>query len=65
VKALGAPPGIRWLDMEIVRATGAPGFQLSGVAREEVEKRNVGVLLSITHDAGVAAAVVILQERGA
>lgn len=65
VKALGAPAGIRWLDMEVVRASGAPGFQLSGVALEEIERRKVGVLLSITHDAGVAAATVILQERGA
>jgi len=65
VKALGAPPGLRWLDMEVVRTTGAPNFVLSGVARAEVERRNLGLLLSLTHDAGVAAATVLLQERGA
>ena len=64
VKALGAPPGLRWLDMEVVRGAGAPSFQLSGVAREVVERRGLGLLLSLTHDAGVAAAAVVLQERG-
>jgi holo-[acyl-carrier protein] synthase len=63
VKALGAPPGIRWRDMEVTRASGAPpGFRLSGVAKQVVEERNVGVLLAITHDAGVAAATVILES---
>jgi holo-[acyl-carrier protein] synthase len=62
VKALGAPPGIRWRDMEVTRAQGAaPMFKLSGVARKVVEDRGVGVLLAITHDAGVAAATVILE----
>ena len=31
VKALGAPAGLRWQDMEVVRAeNGAPGFVLQG-----------------------------------
>ena len=63
VKALGAPPGIRWKDMEITRASGAPAFLLSGVAKDEVERRNATLLLTITHDAGVAAAAVIVQEK--
>ena len=62
VKALGAPPGIRWRDMEVTRAGGAPpAFRLTGEAKRVVEERNVGVLLAITHDAGVAAATVILE----
>src|SRR6476661_1945211 len=32
VKALGAPPGIRWTDMEVTRPGGAPGFRLGGLA---------------------------------
>jgi holo-[acyl-carrier protein] synthase len=64
VKALGAPPGIRWRDMEVVRGSGMPRFVLSGVAREVVEQRRVEALLTMTHDAGVAAATVILQELG-
>jgi holo-[acyl-carrier protein] synthase len=63
VKALGAPPGIRWRDMEVVRGAGMPRFALSGVAREVMEQRRVDALLTMTHDAGVAAATVILQER--
>ena len=63
VKALGAPPGLRWLDMEVVREGGPPRFLLRGVAREQVEQRRAEVLLTLTHDAGVAAATVVLQER--
>lgn len=64
VKALGAPPGVRWRDMEVVRESGAPTFRLSGVAADEVAKRKATVLLAITHDAGVAAATVILESDG-
>jgi holo-[acyl-carrier protein] synthase len=63
VKALGAPPGIRWQDMEVVREGGPPRFRLSGVALAEMEKRRAEALLALTHDAGVAAATVVLQER--
>src|SRR3954451_11383435 len=41
VKALGAPTGLRWRDMEVVKAAnGAPGFVLGGVAAREVSARN-------------------------
>ncbi|WPB73193.1 holo-ACP synthase [Archangium violaceum] len=63
VKALGAPPGLTWQDMEVVREGGPPRFRLSGVALAEMEKRRAEALLAITHDAGVAAATVILQDR--
>ena len=63
VKALGAPPGITWQDMEVVREGGPPRFRLSGVALAELEKRGAEAFLALTHDAGVAAATVILQER--
>ena len=63
VKALGAPPGIRWRDMEVVKASnGSPGFTLSGVASREVAARGARVLLALTHDAGVAAATVVLDH---
>jgi holo-[acyl-carrier protein] synthase len=64
VKALGAPPGIRWRDMEVVRDSGAPRFALSGVARQVMEERGVEAFLALTHDAGVAAATVVLQKKG-
>ena len=62
-KALGAPPGLTWQDMEVVREGGPPRFRLSGVALAEMEKRGAEAFLALTHDAGVAAATVILQER--
>src|SRR5262249_37024706 len=63
VKALGAPPGLRWRDMEVVKASnGGPGFALEGVAAREVEARKARVLLALTHDAGVAAATVVLES---
>ena len=64
VKALGAPAGIRWRDMEVVKAsTGAPEFALTGVAGREVKARRARVLLALTHDAGVAAATVVLEAE--
>ncbi len=63
VKALGAPQGITWQDMEVVREGGPPRFRLSGVALAEMDKRRAEAFLALTHDAGVAAATVILQER--
>ena len=62
IKALGAPEGLRWRDMEVVRDRGAPAFQLSGQARVEVLRRDAAVHLSLSHDAGVAAAAVVLDE---
>jgi holo-[acyl-carrier protein] synthase len=64
VKALGAPAGLRWQDMEVVRAeNGAPGFVLRGVAQRQVAAGKLRVLLALTHDAGVAAATVVLESE--
>jgi|SRR5215469_339651 len=64
VKALGAPPGLRWRDIEVVKAAnGAPGFALDGVAAREIEARKARVHLALTHDAGVAAATVVLDSE--
>src|SRR6478672_7126821 len=51
VKALGAPPGIRWTDMEVTRTEGPPGFVLTGLAKKYVDERGESVWLAITHDA--------------
>jgi holo-[acyl-carrier protein] synthase len=63
IKALGAPEGLRWHDMVIVPAEGGPpGLALHGVGAATAER--LGVVrshLTITHDGGVAAAVVILE----
>jgi len=61
LKALGAPSGIRWREIEVVRAEGVPKLRLSGAAEEELRRRRALAFLSLTHDAGVAAATVILE----
>jgi holo-[acyl-carrier protein] synthase len=63
MKALGAVPGLRWLDFEVVRSAGAPpGLALAGRAAEAAAARRVSrVHLTLTHDAGQAAATVILE----
>ena len=65
-KALGAPAGIRWTDVEVVRGPGAPALRLHGVAEEGARRLGVSrVLVSRSHDAGVAAAVVVLEGGAA
>lgn len=63
VKALGAPEGLRWHDMEVEPARGAPPrLVLRRLAAEHASRMGVArTHLTITHDAGVAAAVVILE----
>ena len=64
-KALGAPPGIAWHDVEVRRAGGAPSIELSGAAREAAARLGAHrAFVTLTHDAGVAAATVILEGGG-
>lgn len=62
-KALGAPRGIGWHDVEVVPAIAGergPLVILRGRALEVAQQRGIAsVLLSITHAGGVAAAVAI------
>ncbi len=65
-KALGAPAGIRFLDVEVARGPGGPSLRLVGVAAEVARARGVArVLVTLTHDGGVAAAAVVLEGEGA
>lgn len=64
IKALGAPQGLRYTDMVIEPASdhAPPRLVLSGVGASHAAKLGVTrTHLTITHDAGVAAAVVILE----
>jgi holo-[acyl-carrier protein] synthase len=63
VKALAGAPGVGWHDLEVQSAPKQPPqMALHGPARELADKMGVSrVLISITHDAGVAAAVAILE----
>ncbi|MCW2782298.1 MAG: holo-acyl-carrier-protein synthase [Marmoricola sp.] len=62
-KALGAPRGLEWHDAEVVsEATGQPRLALSGtVAARAAELGVTSVHLSLSHDAGIASAVVVLE----
>lgn len=61
-KALGAPMGLHWHDAEVVKAAdGAPSFLL----RDSVAKVVDGAMvhLSLSHDAGIASAVVVVEHE--
>jgi holo-[acyl-carrier protein] synthase len=66
IKALGAPEGLRWHDLEVVNAAdGAPSLRLQGAAEARAASRGVSrALLSLSHAAGVAVAVVVLEGGG-
>ena len=53
--------GVRWVDIEIVRAPGSPPVvELHGVSAELAAARRIArIHVTITHDAGVAAAVAV------
>ena len=63
-KALGAPAGLEWLDAEVVREeSGRPVLQLSGTVREAAHRVGAATAhLSLSHDAGVATAFVVLES---
>jgi holo-[acyl-carrier protein] synthase len=65
IKALGAPTGLKWSDMEIAPAEGGPPrLILRGTGAQAASRLGVTrSFLTITHDAGVAAAVVILESE--
>jgi holo-[acyl-carrier protein] synthase len=62
-KALGAPADMHWHDAEVgTEKTGRPTFSLSGtVAARAAELGVRSVHVSLSHDAGVASAVVVLE----
>ena len=62
-KALDGAPGVGWHDAEVRRApSGRPRLELHGAALALARKNGVERWhVSITHDAGIAAAVVVLE----
>ena len=59
-KALGAPRGLRWQDVEIPHAGQQPKLELHRTVAKEASNRGVqNWQVSLTHDAGIAIAVVI------
>jgi holo-[acyl-carrier protein] synthase len=61
-KALGAPAGIGWREVEVVRADGGPSIVLSGAAAAAAARLGATRwLVSLTHDGGIAAATVVIE----
>lgn len=62
-KALGAPAGLAWQDAQVTTDdTGRPWFVLTGTVQAQAGALGVGsVHLSLSHDAGIASAVVVLE----
>ncbi len=62
-KALGAPAGLSWHDVEVRKDDlGKPYFHYTGTIADRVAALGIATVhLSITHDAGIAAAVVVCE----
>lgn len=63
-KALGAPGGLAWHDAEVFsEPSGQPRFELRGTVRARAAQLGVRhVHLSLSHDAGIASAMVVLES---
>jgi holo-[acyl-carrier protein] synthase len=63
MKALGDATGVTWHDMEVVSdVEGNPSMQLTGAAAAIAERRGIThIHLSMSHDAGIAIAQVIVE----
>ena len=62
-KALGAPGNLEWHDAVVVKEeSGRPRFELAGTcAARLAELGGSSVHLSLSHDAGIASAVVVIE----
>jgi holo-[acyl-carrier protein] synthase len=62
-KALGAPVGLHWTDATVLRGPdGRPHLQVRGTVQARADELGVHDLhVSLSHDAGIASAVVIAE----
>ena len=62
-KALGAPGDMHWHDAEVVpESSGRPLFELRGTVLARADELGASVVhLSLSHDAGIASAMVVLE----
>lgn len=63
-KALGAPGNLHWHDVEVIsEPSGRPVLSVTGtVAARAAELGVVAFHLSLSHDAGIASAVVVAER---
>ena len=61
---LGAPAGLHWTDATVVKDdAGRPSLEVTGSVARRAEDLGVGSFhLSLSHDAGIASAVVIAER---
>jgi holo-[acyl-carrier protein] synthase len=66
IKAIGDSAGVRWHDMEVVsNELGDPSFVLHNAVAGIVAARGIErIHLSMSHDAGIAVAYVIVETVG-
>jgi holo-[acyl-carrier protein] synthase len=63
-KALGAPGNLAWHDAEVLsESTGRPVLVMRGTVLSRAQELGAqAVHLSLSHDAGIASAVVVLEQ---
>ncbi|TWE11879.1 holo-ACP synthase [Rudaeicoccus suwonensis] len=63
-KALGAPAGLHWVDAVVIKnADGQPSWSLHGTVAARAAQLGVTALhLSISHDGGIASAIVVAES---
>jgi holo-[acyl-carrier protein] synthase len=63
-KSLGAPAGLRWTDAWVRRdEEGRPHLHVEGTVADRVAELGVASLhVSLSHDAGIASAVVVAES---
>jgi holo-[acyl-carrier protein] synthase len=66
IKAIGDSTGVRWHDMEVVsNELGNPSFVLFNAVAGIVQARGIDTIhLTMSHDAGIAIAYVIVESTG-
>lgn len=62
-KALGAPPGLSWTDVEVIRdARGCPRLEIRGTVADAARQRGIRRWhVSLSHDAGMSIAMVVAE----
>ena len=64
-KALGAPVGMEWTDCTVHRTEGgAPVLEYVGTVADRIAALGISnIHLSLSHDAGIASAVVVCERQ--
>ena len=62
-KVLGAPPGLNWTDVEVIRdAAGCPRLEVRGTVADAASERGIRRWhVSLSHDAGMSIAMVVAE----